>query len=134
SRLNAFAFVALPILTPATPLERSTETARSCCATTMRSGMSVRSRRNVTPSISKELGILLVVVQKIDTLIGLTCSTIIVVSVSSSGSRSANAVCREENSHIDTCVRCHVQTVTYAYIFPFAQDGTDCLGCVPVDL
>ena len=55
------------------------------------------------PAVAKELGLLGIVVQGVDVLVGLTCSPITVIGVGSSGSCSANAVCCSDNSHVSAC-------------------------------
>ena len=66
------------------------------------------------PAIAKELGVLGIVVQDVDALIGLTCSPVTVIGVGSGGGCSANAVCCQDNSHVSACFRHRLQNVTYA--------------------
>ncbi|KAK7470374.1 hypothetical protein VKT23_001801 [Stygiomarasmius scandens] len=63
------------------------------------------------PAIAKELGIIGVVVQDVNALVGVTCTPISVIGVGGN-SCSANPVCCENNSF----------------------NGLVALGCVPVDL
>ncbi|TBU30085.1 fungal hydrophobin [Dichomitus squalens] len=110
SRLAAFVVVALPILAAATPLEGRNEPASSCATAPVQCCDTVEKASD--PSISKELGLLGVVVQDVDALVGLTCSPITVIGVGSGSSCSANAVCCDDNSF----------------------GGLVSIGCVPVDL
>ncbi|OJT01980.1 Fruiting body protein SC3 [Trametes pubescens] len=109
SRAVALAISALPLLAAATPLEvRNTPASCStgaiqCCESTEKAS---------SPSAAKVLGLLGVVVQDVDVIVGLTCSPITVVGVGSGSSCNANTVCCEDNSH----------------------GGLVSIGCVPVTL
>ncbi|KAI0355201.1 fungal hydrophobin [Trametes cingulata] len=93
SRAVALAISALPLLAAATPLEarQSCDTAPiQCCASTTTAG---------SPAASKILGLLGVVVQDLDVLVGLGCSPISVVGVGAGNSCSGETVCCADNSH-----------------------------------
>ncbi|OSD02177.1 hydrophobin 2 [Trametes coccinea BRFM310] len=93
SRAIAVAIAAAPLLATATPLE-----ARQTCSTG-----AIQCCQQTTTANSAAgaaiLGLLGIVVQDVNALIGLTCSPISVVGVGGSDACSANAVCCEDNSH-----------------------------------
>ncbi|KAJ3769205.1 hydrophobin 2 [Lentinula raphanica] len=103
----AFVTAALATLAAATPLPRgdsgSCSTGPVQCCNTVQSAQSA--------GISTILGLLGVVLQDLDVLVGVTCSPITVIGASSS-SCSAQAVCCEDNSH----------------------GGLISVGCIPVTL
>ncbi|KAI0333062.1 hydrophobin-251 [Cubamyces sp. BRFM 1775] len=96
SRAIALAVSVLPILAAATPLEgRGGEPSCStgpiqCCETTEKAGSAAGSAL---------LGVLGIVVQDVNVLLGVDCSPITVIGVGSGSSCSANAVCCSDNSH-----------------------------------
>ncbi|TBU41899.1 fungal hydrophobin [Dichomitus squalens] len=105
----ALAVASLPILAAATPVELE---ARQSCST----GEIQCCESTETVSISRLctalLGLLGVVVQDLNVLLGVNCSPITVIGVGSSGSCSASTVCCDDNSH----------------------GGLVSIGCVPVSL
>ncbi|KAI9069432.1 fungal hydrophobin [Trametes sanguinea] len=106
SRAVALAVSALPLLAAATPLEARADCstgALQCCDSTAEAS---------SPAVSDLLGLLGIVLQDVDVLVGLTCSPISVIGVGAGNSCSATAVCCEDNSH----------------------GGLISIGCVPVSL
>ncbi|KAL1947115.1 hypothetical protein VTO73DRAFT_14076 [Trametes versicolor] len=110
SRAVALAISALPLLAAATPLEARNAPAASCSTGAIQCCAS--TEKASAPSAAKLLGLLGVVVQDVDVLVGLTCSPITVIGVGSGSSCSASTVCCEDNSH----------------------GGLISIGCVPVSL
>ncbi|KAI0355203.1 hydrophobin 1 [Trametes cingulata] len=93
SRAVALAISALPLLAAATPLEarQSCDTSTpQCCATTTKAS---------SETGEKLLGLLGVVVQDVNVLLGLDCTPITVVGVGSGSECSGTTVCCEDNSH-----------------------------------
>ncbi|KAI0373102.1 fungal hydrophobin, partial [Pilatotrama ljubarskyi] len=89
----ALAISALPLLAAATPLEarNSCDTAPvQCCTSTTTAG---------SPAGSKILGLLGVVVQDLDVVVGLGCTPITVVGVGAGEGCSGSTVCCADNSH-----------------------------------
>ncbi|KAI0355222.1 fungal hydrophobin [Trametes cingulata] len=93
SRAIALAVSSLPLLAAATPLEARgvcDTGALQCCDSTEKAGSSAGSAL---------LGLLGVVVQDVNVLLGLNCSPITVIGVGTGSSCSANTVCCQDNSH-----------------------------------
>ncbi|KAL5514032.1 hypothetical protein ACEPAG_2793 [Sanghuangporus baumii] len=101
-------FASLALLAVATPMPGG-EPASSCSTAPIQCCDSVQPAGS--DSVSKELGLLGIVVQDLDVLVGLTCTPVTVIGAGSSGC-SASPVCCEDNSH----------------------GGLVSIGCVPVDL
>ncbi|KAH9849343.1 fungal hydrophobin-domain-containing protein [Lenzites betulinus] len=129
ARLPTLATVAsLALLAAATPAKRwgspppttttvtvtapaSSPTGGSTCSTgDIQCCNSVQSASD--PATSLLLGLLGIVVQGVDVLVGLTCSPITVIGVGSGGSCSSSVVCCQDNSH----------------------GGLVSIGCVPIQL
>ncbi|KAL1947076.1 hypothetical protein VTO73DRAFT_14037 [Trametes versicolor] len=107
SRTLALTISALPLLAVATPLEARQSTCSTgpiqCCDSTETAGSAAGAAL---------LGLLGIVVQDLNVLLGVTCSPITVIGVGAGGSCSAEAVCCDDNSH----------------------GGLVSIGCVPVTL
>ncbi|KAI8974199.1 hydrophobin 1 [Trametes punicea] len=106
SRAVALAISALPLLAAATPLEARADCstgAIQCCQSTESAGSAAGAAL---------LGLLGIVVQDANVILGLDCSPISVVGVGTGNACSANTVCCEDNSH----------------------GGLVSIGCVPVSL
>ncbi|KAK7464764.1 sc3 hydrophobin [Stygiomarasmius scandens] len=99
---------ALATLAVATPTRRN-EPASSCTTGPIQCCNSVESASS--SSVTKLIGLLGIVLQDVNVLVGLTCDPISVIGVGGD-SCSANPVCCEDNSH----------------------GGLISIGCVPVDL
>ncbi|KIK52940.1 hypothetical protein GYMLUDRAFT_49618 [Collybiopsis luxurians FD-317 M1] len=104
----AFVSAALATLAVATPAPRN-EPASSCTTGPIQCCESVVPASDA--AATKILGLLGIVLQDLNVVVGLTCSAVTVVGVGSSGC-SAQTVCCEDNSH----------------------GGLISIGCVPVDL
>ncbi|KAJ4470025.1 hydrophobin 2 [Lentinula edodes] len=104
----AFVSVALATLAVATPAPRG-EPASNCSTGDLQCCNTVES--SSSPGAAAILGLLGIVLQGVDVLVGLTCSPITVIGVGSS-SCSAQAVCCNDNSN----------------------GGLISIGCVPVSL
>ncbi|CDO71947.1 hypothetical protein BN946_scf184940.g94 [Trametes cinnabarina] len=106
SRVVALAISALPLLAAATPLETrgggsgsgscSTGTLQ-CCGSTEEAS---------SPAAAKLLGLLGIVLQDVDVLLGLDCSAITVVGVGSGSGCSAQTVCCEDTSNSLVSIGC----------------------------
>ncbi|KAI0355220.1 hydrophobin 1 [Trametes cingulata] len=106
SRAVALAISALPLLAAATPLKVRSDCSTGdiqCCQSTETAGSAAGAAL---------LGLLGIVVQDVNVLLGVTCSPITVIGVGSGGSCDAQAVCCQDNSH----------------------GGLVSIGCVPVTL
>ncbi|KAL1947096.1 hypothetical protein VTO73DRAFT_14057 [Trametes versicolor] len=106
SRAVALTISVLPLLAAATSLQARGSCSTGpiqCCQSTETAG---------SAAVSTLLGLLGIVVQDANVLVGVTCSPITVVGVGSGGSCSAQAVCCSDNSH----------------------GGLVSIGCVPVTL
>ncbi|KAH9919986.1 fungal hydrophobin [Epithele typhae] len=106
TRVAAFALAALPLLAVATPLAARDDCSTGpiqCCQSTEWSS---------SPAGSALLGLLGVVVQGVDVLIGLQCSPITAIGVGSGNTCNAQAVCCQNNN----------------------VGGLISVGCVPVSL
>ncbi|KAI0648543.1 hydrophobin-251 [Trametes meyenii] len=106
SRIVALTVAILPLFAVATPLTSRSSCSTGpiqCCDSTEKAGSAAGSAI---------LGLLGIVVQDPNVLVGLTCSPITVIGVGSGGSCSAQTVCCEDNSH----------------------GGLVSIGCVPVSL
>nr|TBU29281.1 fungal hydrophobin-domain-containing protein [Dichomitus squalens] len=104
----ALAVASLPILAAATPVEL--EARQSCSTGEIQCCESTETAGSATGTAL--LGLLGVVVQDLNVLLGVNCSPITVIGVGSSGSCSASTVCCDDNSH----------------------GGLVSIGCVPVSL
>ncbi|CDO75028.1 hypothetical protein BN946_scf184640.g3 [Trametes cinnabarina] len=93
SRTVALAIAATPFLAAATPLE-----ARQTCSTGAIQCCEQTTSAN-SASGAAILGLLGIVLQDLNVLLGLNCSPVSVVGVGGSNACSANAVCCEDNSH-----------------------------------
>ncbi|RPD55313.1 fungal hydrophobin [Lentinus tigrinus ALCF2SS1-7] len=106
SRAVALAIAAMPLLAAANPVTTRAGTCSTgsleCCNNVEKAG---------APSAAAILGLLGIVVQDLNVLVGLTCSPITVIGVGG-GECSATSVCCEDNSH----------------------GGLISIGCVPVTL
>ncbi|KAH9857427.1 fungal hydrophobin-domain-containing protein [Lenzites betulinus] len=89
----ALALATSPLLAAATPLE-----ARQSCSTGAIQCCEQTTSAN-SASGAAILGLLGIVVQDANVLLGLNCSPISVVGVGGSDACSANAVCCDDNSH-----------------------------------
>ncbi|EIW61083.1 hydrophobin 1 [Trametes versicolor FP-101664 SS1] len=106
SRTLALTISALPLLAVATPLEARQDCstgALQCCDSTETAGSAAGAAL---------LGLLGIVVQDVNVLLGVNCSPITVIGVGAGSSCSAQAVCCEDDSH----------------------GGLVSIGCVPVTL
>ncbi|OSD02172.1 hydrophobin 1 [Trametes coccinea BRFM310] len=105
-RVIALAISALPLLAAATPLEARADCSTGnlqCCDSTESAGSAAGAAL---------LGLLGIVVQDLNVLLGVNCSPITVIGVGTGSSCSAQTVCCEDNSH----------------------GGLVSIGCVPVSL
>ncbi|KIK67773.1 hypothetical protein GYMLUDRAFT_237980 [Collybiopsis luxurians FD-317 M1] len=91
----AFVTAALASLAVATPTPRGGEPASSCTTGPIQCCNSVQSASS--SGVGLLLGLLGIVLQDLDVLVGLDCSPITVIGVGSNGC-SAQAVCCEDNS------------------------------------
>ncbi|KAI0693524.1 fungal hydrophobin [Cerioporus squamosus] len=107
AKLAVYTTAVFSVLAVATPVARDSG---SCSTGPIQCCNSVKEASD--PATSALLGLLGVVVQGVDVLVGLTCSPITVIGVGSGGSCSANTVCCENNS----------------------VGGLISIGCVPVSL
>nr|QTF98737.1 hydrophobin HGFII [Grifola frondosa] len=106
SRIAAVSFLALPLLAAATPVLRRGDCNTGpiqCCQSTETAGSAAGSAL---------LGLLGVVVQSVDVVLGLNCSPISVIGVGSGSACDASPVCCENNS----------------------VGGIISIGCVPIQL
>ncbi|KAI0777706.1 fungal hydrophobin [Trametes elegans] len=109
SRIATFTLGALPILAAATPLaprggDGSCSTGSiQCCNSVEKAGSAAGAAL---------LGLLGIVVQDVNVLLGVNCSPITVIGVGEGGSCSAQTVCCQDNSH----------------------GGLVSIGCLPVSL
>ncbi|KAI0669388.1 fungal hydrophobin, partial [Trametes maxima] len=88
---------ALPLLAAATPLDaRGGGSGASCSTGDIQCCESISKADSA--AASKVLGLLGVVVQDVNAIVGLNCSPISVVGVGSGNACSANTVCCENNS------------------------------------
>ncbi|KAM5537115.1 hypothetical protein V8D89_009261 [Ganoderma adspersum] len=111
SRVATLALAALPLLAAATPLEvRGGEPPSSCSTGPIQCCNTVEKASDA--GAAAILGLLGIVLQDLNVLVGLTCSPISVIGVGGSNSCSANAVCCQNNN----------------------VGGLISIGCVPVQL
>ncbi|KAI0806665.1 hydrophobin 1 [Fomes fomentarius] len=106
SRAVAIAVSAMPLLAAANVTgagDKCSTGPIQCCNSTEKAG---------SPTGAALLGLLGIVVQDANVLLGVNCSPITVIGVGQGGSCSAEAVCCEDNSH----------------------GGLVSIGCVPVTL
>ncbi|CDO71944.1 hypothetical protein BN946_scf184940.g91 [Trametes cinnabarina] len=106
SRAVALAVSALPLLAAATPLEARSDCdtgSIQCCESTETADSAAGAAL---------LGLLGIVLQDVNVLLGLNCSPITVIGVGTGTSCGANTVCCEDDSH----------------------GGLVSIGCVPIDL
>ncbi|RDX54526.1 fungal hydrophobin [Lentinus brumalis] len=98
SRVAALTLVALPLLAAATPLDvrGGGEPASSCSTGPIQCCNSVQKAS--APAASTLIGLLGIVLQNTNVLVGLTCSPITVIGAGNSEC-SAQAVCCQDNSH-----------------------------------
>ncbi|EJF58017.1 fungal hydrophobin [Dichomitus squalens LYAD-421 SS1] len=109
------AIVSLPLLAAANSIEARQSCSTGdlqCCESTETIGISSTSRAG-SPAGAALLGLLGVVVQDANVLLGINCSPITVIGVGTGSSSSAQAVCCVDNSH---------------------AGGLVSIGCVPVSL
>ncbi|KAI0713769.1 hydrophobin 1 [Earliella scabrosa] len=106
SRAVAIAVSAMPLLAAANPIQARADCATGpiqCCESTETAD---------STAAAAILGLLGIVLQDVNVLVGLTCSPVTVIGVGGSGSCEAQAVCCENNSF----------------------GGLISIGCVPVTL
>ncbi|ESK80681.1 hydrophobin 1 [Moniliophthora roreri MCA 2997] len=108
-QFKLFSLAALATLAAATPTRRGGEPASSCTTGPIQCCNTVGSASD--PAIAKELGLLGVVLQDVNAIVGITCTPVTVIGAGGSGC-SANPVCCSDNS----------------------RGGIVSVGCVPVDL
>ncbi|KAI0761490.1 fungal hydrophobin-domain-containing protein [Trametes elegans] len=111
-RLSALTIFVLPLLAAATPLDArgGGEGGGSCATGPIQCCDSTETAGSAAGS--KLLGLLGIVVQDVNVLLGVDCTPITVIGVGGSGSCGAEAVCCQDNSH----------------------GGLVSIGCVPVSL
>ncbi|KAI0823350.1 fungal hydrophobin-domain-containing protein [Trametes gibbosa] len=112
---TTFVLAALPLLAASTPLANrnggsGSGSGGNCSTGTLQCCDSVQKASN--SGITVLLGLLGVVLQDVDVLVGLVCSPITVIGVGGGSSCSANTVCCQNN----------------------AYGGLVSIGCVPVTL
>ena len=114
TRVLALALTALPFLAAANPVALGTPTDCAtgdlqCCDTTetvslpcplFESLADIRDRQAGSPAGAALLGLLGIVVQDVNVLIGVTCSPITVIGVGTGSSCSTNTVCCSDNSNV----------------------------------
>ena len=114
SRAFALAIASLPILAAATPVELDARQSCStgdlqCCDSTETVGVMFELSIGRLLTIYTQagsaagaalLGLLGIVVQDVNVLLGVTCSPITVIGVGTGSSCSAQTVCCQDNSHV----------------------------------
>ncbi|KIK53758.1 hypothetical protein GYMLUDRAFT_178516 [Collybiopsis luxurians FD-317 M1] len=105
----AFVTAALAALVAATPAPRG-EPASSCTTGPVQCCNTVTKASD--PAAESVLGLLGIVLQNTNVVVGLTCNPITVIGITGNGDCSAQAVCCQDNSH----------------------GGLISIGCVPVQL
>ncbi|KAI0363042.1 hydrophobin-251 [Pilatotrama ljubarskyi] len=108
TRAVALAISAMPLLAAATPLEA--RNAGSCDTGALQCCDSTETASSAAGAVL--LGLLGIVIQDVDVLLGVNCSPITVIGVGTGSSCSATTVCCDDNSH----------------------GGLVSIGCVPVNL
>ena len=76
------------------------------------------------------LGLLGIVIEGLDVLLGVQCSPITVVGVGSSGTCSGTVVCCEDNAVVRTLLLSHKNLYTHNVL----QDNLISIGCLPIVL